>query len=139
MKRITGSLVVCCGAALFAACALIFADDSPDTPAAAPAGATPATAAADPYGRGGDQPAAPAASATLTIADFSFSPVAAAPGQTVTVSNSDGVQHTASSPDFDTGVIGGGGSGSFVAPAAPGTYEFICNIHPTMQGELVIA
>ncbi len=136
MKRITGSLVVCSGAALFTAGALLFADDSASTPQASAESAAPTDSS--PYGRGG-QPAAQPAATGLTIADFTFAPLTASPGATVTVSNADGVQHTASGADFDTGVIDAGGSGTFVTPSVPGTYEFICNIHPTMQGELIVA
>jgi plastocyanin len=139
MKRITGSLVVCSGAALFTAGALLFADDSASSPAASPAPSGSATSGQFEEYPGGAQNSAPEAAAAMTIADFTFSSATAAPGATVTVTNADGVQHTASSPDFDTGVIDAGAAGTFVAPAAPGTYEFICNIHPTMQGELVVA
>jgi plastocyanin len=138
MNRITGSLVVCSGAALFTAGALLFADDSASSPAS-PAPAESATSGQFEAYPDGGQDSAPAAAAALTIADFTFSSATVAPGATVTVSNADGVQHTASSSDFDTGVIDAGAAGTFVAPSAPGTYEFICNIHPTMQGELVVA
>jgi plastocyanin len=91
--------------------------------------------------RGGflDAPAPDAAaSASLTIADFAFGTVSAAPGTTVVVINADGSPHTATGDGFDTGSIDGGDGGSFVAPGAPGTYEFFCAIHPSMRGQLTV-
>ena len=130
MQRITGSLVVCLAAASFTAGALLFADDSPRSTAAAPV--APAVAAAG----------APAAGtpAVMTIADFGFSPLTVAPGATVTVTNADGMPHTVTAVggEFASGLIDPGASVAFVAPTQPGTYTFVCDFHPTMQGTLVV-
>ena len=40
--------------------------------------------------------------------------------------------------DVLTGVIGGGESGSLVAPTAPGSYAFFCALHPSMTGTLTV-
>ena len=63
------------------------------------------------------------------------------PGQSIQVVNSDGVPHTLTADDgsFDSGVIGGGASGSFATPNADGTFSFICTIHPSMSGELTVS
>ncbi|HWM20760.1 MAG TPA: cupredoxin domain-containing protein [Ilumatobacteraceae bacterium] len=131
MQRITGSLVVLLAAASFTAGALLFADDSPRQTAAAPvpAAATPAGATAA------------AAPAVMTIADFGFSPLTVAPGATVTVTNNDAMQHTVTAVggEFASGLIDPGASVAFVAPTQPGTYTFVCDLHPTMQGTLVVA
>jgi plastocyanin len=132
MHRITASLVVCLAAASFTAGALLFADDSPRQAAANPA--PPATAAA-PAGA-----AAAGTPAVMTIADFGFSPVTVAAGATVTVTNADGVPHTVTAVggEFASGLIDPGASVAFVAPTQPGTYTFACDLHPSMQGTLVV-
>ena len=133
MQRITGSLVVCLAAASFTAGALLFADDSPRQTAAAP---VPPAAAAAPAAA-----TAVGAPAVMTIADFGFSPLTVAPGATVTVTNADGVPHTVTAVggEFASGLIDPGASVAFVAPTQPGTYTFVCDLHPTMQGTLVVA
>lgn len=82
----------------------------------------------------------PAGAPTVEIADFRFGPARANAGATVNVVNSDGVAHTLTADDgaFGTGVVDGGASASFTAPSAPGTYAFVCEIHPTMTGSLVV-
>lgn len=133
MQRITGSLVVCLAAASFTAGALLFADDSPRQPAAAP---VPAAAAPAPAGA-----AAPATPAVMTIADFAFSPLTVAPGTTVTETNNDSMPHTVTAVggEFASGLIDPGASVAFVAPTQPGSYTFVCDLHPSMQGTLVVA
>jgi plastocyanin len=81
-----------------------------------------------------------AAGGTLEINGFQFSAIQVAPGATVTVINRDSVPHTATARDggFDTGSIERGGTRSFTAPAAPGSYEFFCAIHPSMTGTLTV-
>lgn len=92
---------------------------------------TDSTEAAAPAGTAGD---------TITIKDFTFapSPLQAAPGATIKVSNSDSTAHTVTADDkaFDTGSIDAGGNATFTAPTAPGTYAFHCNIHSTMKGSI---
>jgi len=78
---------------------------------------------------------------TINIEGFAFSatdPVA--PGTEITVANLDGAQHTLTADDgsFNTGGLDGGATVSITAPDAPGTYSFICNIHPTMTGSLTV-
>ncbi len=77
----------------------------------------------------------------IDIADFafgSFAPVG--PGAVVAVNNSDTAPHTVTAEDgsFDTGTIDATGASSFVAPSAPGTYAFICSIHPAMEATLIV-
>ena len=81
------------------------------------------------------------AGAAIQIADFSFGgPRTVAAGAVVQVTNADAAAHTltATSGAFDTGVVDQGATVSFTAPAEPGTYEFICEIHPSMTGSLVV-
>ena len=89
-------------------------------------------------------PLAPAALAVdhgVDIAGFAFSPesVAVAVGDTVTWSNADAQNHTATANggSFDTGTIGGGTSKSVTFSTA-GTFAYHCKIHPSMTGTIVV-
>jgi plastocyanin len=144
---LTGSLVVCVAAAGIAVGALALEPGGDPAPAAPPAPATePAPTAgapgASPYGDAGAQTPAPAATAaaTVDISDFAFSATAAAPGATVAVSNGDGFPHTVTADDgsFQSGTVDAGATGAFVAPSAPGTHPFHCEIHPQMTGTLTV-
>lgn len=85
--------------------------------------------------------APPSAAATIAISGFAFgAPVTVAPGEVVTVVNSDPVPHTVTANDgrsFDARV-GPDGRTFLTAPTRPGSYAFTCTIHPTMHGTLVV-
>jgi plastocyanin len=119
--NITGSLVVCVAASAFTATTLLVNPDPAPAPAAAPI-------------------VARTASADITISQFSFSNAAVPAGATITVNNLDGVEHTVTAADgsFDSGVVASGTALAFVAPNAPGTYTFVCAIHPSMSGLLTV-
>jgi plastocyanin len=127
MKRITGSMVVCAGAGLFTAGALLFNGGGGGERPANPA---PAVAA----------PAAPGGTAaTLEIKNFEFSSITAKPGATVTIANRDDAAHTVTADKGGFNVKASGkSSASLRAPAAPGTYPFFCAIHPEMRGTLTV-
>jgi plastocyanin len=80
-------------------------------------------------------------SASVDIADFTFGPgsVTITAGATVTWTNSDSAPHTATGDGgaFDTGTIDPGGSASITFDT-PGTYTYICSIHPDMTGTVVV-
>jgi LPXTG-motif cell wall-anchored protein len=82
-----------------------------------------------------------AASTTVTIADFAFSPksVAISVGDTVTWKNTDEVAHSATAEDgsFDTGTFGNGNSRSETFDTA-GTFQYICTPHPFMKGTVTV-
>jgi plastocyanin len=82
-----------------------------------------------------------AADQTVTIAGFAFDPstVRVRVGDTVTWSNEDSTAHTAIARDlsFDTGDIAAGQSASVTFDTA-GTFEYMCGIHPTMSGTVVV-
>jgi plastocyanin len=150
---LTGSLVACVAAAGVAVGALAVEPGGGPAQAPAPASAAapaqgqasaPAPAgqpsAGSPYGQAGEAAPAPSAGTTVEISDFTFSAPTAGPGSSVTVANRDGFPHTVSADDgsFDSGTVDAGATGSFVAPAASGTYQFHCEIHPQMNGTLTV-
>jgi plastocyanin len=101
------------------------ADPAPPAPAPAP------ITVSSPAGK-----AHTSASASVTMADFFFSPtsVTVAVGDTVTWHNTGQAPHTATADDgsFDTGTINPGSSGSHTFSSA-GTFSYICTIHPNMK------
>ncbi|MCB8874194.1 cupredoxin domain-containing protein [Acidisoma silvae] len=83
-------------------------------------------------------PLAQAATVTVTVDDYTFSPASVTihPGDTVTWQNKDSVPHTATALDgksFDSGTIDPDASWSF-SFKAPGSYPYRCSIHPDMRG-----
>jgi LPXTG-motif cell wall-anchored protein len=82
-----------------------------------------------------------AASTTVTIEDFAFSPksITVDVGDTVTWRNNDDVAHsaTAENGSFDTGTFGNGASRSETFDTA-GTFQYICTPHPFMKGTIKV-
>jgi amicyanin len=119
---------------------------APTEPAPAPAEPAPpgspfladerAEQAADPRPK-----AIAAASGSVTIADFSFTPatISINQGDTVTWNNDGPTPHsaTAANGTFDTGILRKGQSGSHTFNEA-GTYSYICTPHPYMKGTVVV-
>jgi YVTN family beta-propeller protein len=88
------------------------------------------------------QPAmAPPADATGTISGFRFQPatILLAPGQAVNFTNVDSVAHTVTSVDgqWVSDEIAPGGTFRLVLDK-PGSYAYVCSIHPFMQGTLTV-
>jgi plastocyanin len=123
--RFTPTVAICAiGAAVAGALlALPPVDTSTETPLPAPA-AQPGTAPV-----------------SITIQNFDFGqPRTVLVGTDVQVSNADAEAHTMTARNgaFDTGSVDEGTSVTFKAPSVPGTYEFYCDIHPSMTGQLVV-
>jgi LPXTG-motif cell wall-anchored protein len=82
-----------------------------------------------------------AASTTVTIEGFAFSPksITVDVGDTVTWRNNDDVAHSATAEDgsFDTGTFGNGRSRSETFDTA-GTFQYICTPHPFMKGTVEV-
>ncbi len=85
------------------------------------------------------------APAAVNIQGFAFSPspLNITSGTNVTWTNRDAAPHTASSsagaPNaFDSSTLGNGQSFSFTFNT-PGTYNYICNIHPSMTASVVVS
>lgn len=114
-------------------------DDDTDTTSATTEAATPATD--DTAGDGGD--AAEQEEVTIDIVSITeaFDPatVTVAAGTDVTWTNTDDIIHTTTAEDgtWDSGDMDPGDEFTFTAEE-PGTYPYICTIHPSMTGELVV-
>lgn len=82
-----------------------------------------------------------AAAGTITIQNFKFSPnpVKAKVGDTITVTNNDGTNHSVTADDksFDTTPFSSGSKTITVSKA--GTIKFHCEIHSTMTGEIDVS
>ena len=79
---------------------------------------------------------------TITIKDFEYGePLTVPPGAVVTVTNLDAAGHTVTADQgqaFDVDVRGSGGTATFTAPSAPGSYPYYCTYHPNMRGTLIV-
>ena len=122
VRRLTPTLAICCAAAAVAVGGAV-ADWGKDTKYQAPA----AAASAD-------------GKVALTIQGFAFSPLTVAAGATVEVTTRDGAPHsvTADQGAFDTKLVDGGATASFVAPAQPGAYAIHCTVHASMHGTVTV-
>jgi hypothetical protein len=82
-----------------------------------------------------------AASGSVTIADFQFTPaqITIDQGDTVTWNNNGPSSHSATAPSgsFDTGIMPSGQSRSHTFNEA-GTFSYICTPHPDMHGTVVV-
>ena len=82
-----------------------------------------------------------AASGGVNIQGFAFHPggITVHTGDTVTWTNADSADHTATANDgsFDTGTLGNGASGSHTFNSA-GTFSYHCSIHPFMHGTVTV-
>jgi len=84
-------------------------------------------------------PKQPLADNSVTIKDFEYQPdpVTISPGDSVTWTNRDMAQHSATDDgEFDTGLLKKGESGTVTIDQA-GTYDYICTVHPDMRAKLI--
>lgn len=78
----------------------------------------------------------------VAINNFDFTPgeLLVRAGTTVEWQNrAEGTPHTTTSGDgtWDSGRLGAGGSFSFTF-TEPGTYDYVCTIHPSMTGTVIV-
>lgn len=113
-------------------------DNNASSGTSSPAATTPAattTAGTTTSGGGGGE-------AEIEIEGFQYTvPASVSPGATIKVVNKDSTDHTVTSGtagQFDSGDVAGGGTGTFTAPAAAGSYAITCTFHPNMHGTLVV-
>jgi plastocyanin len=106
-----------------------------DAPAAAPSPTTTSVAS------DGDTAVGMAAPLAATIVDFAFQPepITVAVGQEVTWTNDDPFAHTVKAVDgsFDSGRLDEGVAFSTTF-ATPGSYAYLCGIHNSMTGTVVV-
>lgn len=78
---------------------------------------------------------------TVVMKNFDFSPMmlTVKAGSTVTWKNMDGEPHTVASPDgvFHSHALDQGDTFTFKFDK-PGTYKYICSIHPKMMAAIVV-
>jgi plastocyanin len=77
---------------------------------------------------------------TLTVKDSGFSPscFSVASGSTISVANGGARAHNFTVKDTDVAVpLLAGETGEATAPA-PGTYDFVCTIHTSMKGTIIV-
>jgi plastocyanin len=124
------------------------APSPPTTTTTAPPPPSTTTTAAPPPAPRASSSSAPAlvvaraaASGGVTIQGFAFHPggITVHTGDTVTWTNADSTQHTATANDgsFDTGTLSKGASGSHTFNTA-GTFSYHCSIHPFMHGTITV-
>ncbi|MGH9177906.1 MAG: cupredoxin domain-containing protein [Acidimicrobiales bacterium] len=113
-------------------------DDDDDGGAGDASDTTASTTAGD----GGAGGSGASASASVTMADFAFSPteLTVASGDVISLQNDDSVPHTFTSDGagFDVRVEAGASGDARVATSTPGTYDFQCTIHPAMAGKVTV-
>jgi len=75
----------------------------------------------------------------VKIANFTFSPdtVTVTAGMEITWTNEDSTVHTVTGIDFDSGEIKPGQSYKHTF-SSPGTYDYVCSIHPSMKGKVIV-
>jgi len=91
-------------------------------------------------GGGSTGPSAPPTHTNqVSITNFAFAPASinVAAGTTVTWTNGDSVQHDISASGFTSPVLNQGDTYSHTF-SQPGTYTYICSIHPFMHGTVVV-
>ena len=124
-------------AALVTAAASVFAIVAATSSSDSGGGSAAGTTAAPPSGS-----AAPTTgTATIEIAEFAFGPqeLTVQAGTVVTWANEDGVGHSIKSGDgsFDSPDFGQGETFSFTFNE-PGTFPYVCGIHDSMTGTVVV-
>ena len=113
-----------------------------DEEGSADGGGTEDTSAETTAGTEGTESTEPApAGGGIVMAGFAFEPgeLTVAAGATIPLTNDDDAPHTFTSDEggFDVEVEGGG-TGEATAPSEPGTYDFLCRLHPRMTGPLTV-
>ncbi len=84
-------------------------------------------------------PPARAASHSVSIANFAFTPnsITIAPGDSITWTNDDSTTHTVTGSDWGSGDLAPGATFSHTF-ATNGTYAYHCSIHTFMTGTVVV-
>jgi plastocyanin len=108
---------------------------------ASPAAAPPSAAASPAASAAASQAAAAAGASAITIQNFAFAPASLTvkAGTTVTWTNNDSPTHSVKWADDAAGssplTTGSSYTRTF---ATPGTYAYVCGIHASMHGTIVV-
>jgi len=143
MNRYSATATAAALAILLSSCSSSKKDDKksvPSSPGVTTSAGAPSSSPTSESGTTSAGTTAPA-SGGIVIQGFAFSgTLTVKAGEKVTVTNKDSAAHTLTDKagKFDTGNIDGGGTGTFTAPTAPGSYQIICSNHPQMLGTLVV-
>lgn len=88
---------------------------------------------------GGDTPTSGSNEVVMQSISFQPGEITVEVGDEVTWTNEDGVTHTATSEDtlWDSGDLASGESFSHTFDE-PGTYSYVCQIHPSMQATVTV-
>lgn len=137
MKKGKGRHVGMALVLLFAAAAILLASCTTNEP---PATGITAGPAANPPAGGPIN--SPVETFNVAISGFAFSPATLTvnSGDTVVWTNEDGVTHNVVSDaggEIQSPNLPKGGTYSHIF-STPGTYAYICGLHPRMQGEIVV-
>jgi plastocyanin len=129
------ALAVVVGALALGACGGDSGDAGTDGSAAAARATTSTSSSSSSDDATGDGP-------QVSIEDFAFSPdpLRVKVGTKVTFTNEDGFDHTVTAKDksFDSGHLAKDATFDHTFDA-PGTYPYLCNIHNSMTGSVVVS
>lgn len=119
MKKIIIASLMLAGALIFSGCSL-YGNSLPSAPSSAPA-------------------IAPTAANEIIIQNFVFNPaiLTVAKGATVTWVNNDSAPHQVSADAFNSETLNKGQKFSFIF-SDTGTFDYICGIHPSMKGKIIV-
>jgi plastocyanin len=105
-----------------------------------PAAEEPAPTAEEDDGGGGSGGTGPGTQVSMKDIKFNPETVTIKPGGKVTWTNDDSVGHDVTADDFESGGPGemqGGSTYSHVFKK-PGTYDYVCSVHPGMKGTVKV-
>jgi len=143
-------IVLFAGALLLAGCSASQRESHPSVTFASGASATPgmpgmsempSMPGAPPGTASPTGPAAPASGDAVSIDNFAFVPakLTVAAGSTVTWTNHDEEPHTVAASDGSFHSPGMDAQASYSHTfSAPGTFDYVCSIHPFMRGTVVV-
>jgi len=85
------------------------------------------------------EPVPPSGETEVMIEGFAFQPATTtvAPGTTITWINQDSVAHTVAIGGTESPRLNMGDSWSYTLDTA-GTFDYICGLHPSMKGQIVV-
>lgn len=89
-----------------------------------------------------NMPAVPSTTGEITITGFEYAvPASVTPGETITIHNTDGVEHSVTSDTAGAFSVDipAHGTATLTAPDQPGAFAFHCKYHSSMHGTLTVS